>query len=196
MDIQLDDGISFEIFDAVRTEAPVIFTTAYDEYAIRAFKVNSIDYLLKPVEENALKEALSKFRKMYKIDGNYTKLEGVIDQLTPAWKTRFFVKVGLRFISAPVEDIACFFVMDRCSFLKLKSGKEYAIDYSLDQLQKRLDPAVFFRISRNYIVNLHSVKEIISYSTNRLKVILEDFRQEDIIVSRDNVADFKRWLDR
>ena len=196
MDIQLDDGISFEIFDAIKTDAPVIFTTAYDEYAIRAFKVNSIDYLLKPVEENALSEALSKFRKMYSITANYSKLSNVVNQLSPSFKTRFFVKIGLRFISIPVEDVACCFVVERCSFLKVRSGKEYAIDYSLDQLQKKLDPEVFFRISRNYIINIHSVTEIISYSTNRLKVVLEDFKKEDVIVSRDNVASFKRWLDR
>ncbi|HYX05440.1 MAG TPA: LytTR family DNA-binding domain-containing protein [Bacteroidales bacterium] len=196
MDIQLDDGISFEIFDAIKTEAPVIFTTAYDEYAIRAFKVNSIDYLLKPVEEEALKESLSKFRKVYSITTNYGQLFNVVNQLSPSFKTRFFVKIGLRFISIPVEDVACFFVVERCSFLKVRIGKEYAIDYSLDQLQKKLDPEIFFRISRNYIVNIHSVTEIISYSTNRLKVVLEDFRKEEVIVSRDNVADFKRWLDR
>jgi DNA-binding LytR/AlgR family response regulator len=196
MDIQLDDGISFEIFDAVKVEAPVIFTTAFDQYAIRAFKVNSVDYLLKPIDRNALETALEKYRRIFKSTGMEEKLSKVFEQLAKPWKTRFFVKVGLHFQSVPVEEICCFFVEERCSFLKTQPGKNFALDYSLDQLQKRVDPELFFRINRNFMVNINCIAEIISYSTNRLKLKLKNFDHEGLIVSRDKVSEFKQWLDR
>lgn len=196
MDIQLDDGISFEIFDAVKVEAPVIFTTAFDQYAIRAFKVNSVDYLLKPIDREALETALEKYRKIFRLAGMEDKLSKVFEQLAKPWKTRFFVKVGVHFQSVPVEEICCFFVEERCSFLKTQAGKNYTLDYSLDQLQKRVDPELFFRINRNFIVNINCIAEIISYSTNRLKLKLKNFNDEGLIVSRDKVPEFKQWLDR
>jgi DNA-binding LytR/AlgR family response regulator len=196
MDIQLDDGISFEIFDDVKVEAPVIFITAFDQYAIRAFKVNSVDYLLKPIDRNALETALEKYRRVFKPAGMENKLSKVFEQLAKPWKTRFFVKVGVHFQSVPVEDICCFFVEERCSFLKTQTGKNYALDYSLDQLQKRVDPELFFRINRNFMVNINCIAEIISYSTNRLKLKLKSFNDEGLIVSRDKVSEFKQWLDR
>jgi DNA-binding LytR/AlgR family response regulator len=196
MDIQLDDGISFEIFDAVKVEAPVIFTTAFDQYAIRAFKVNSVDYLLKPIDRNALETALEKYRRVFRPAGMEEKLSKVFQQLSKPWKTRFFVKVGVHFQSVPVEEICCFFVEERCSFLKTQTGKNYALDYSLDQLQKRVDPELFFRINRNFMVNINCITEIISYSTNRLKLKLKNFDDEGLIVSRDKVSEFKQWLDR
>jgi len=196
MDIQLDDGISFEIFDAVKVEAPVIFTTAFDQYAIRAFKVNSVDYLLKPIDLNALETAIEKYRKIFRPAGMEEKLSKVFEQLAKPWKTRFFVKVGVHFQSVPVEEICCFFVEERCSFLKTQTRKNYALDYSLDQLQKRVDPELFFRINRNFMVNINCIAEIISYSTNRLKLKLKNFNDEGLIVSRDKVSEFKQWLDR
>jgi DNA-binding LytR/AlgR family response regulator len=196
MDIQLDDGISFEIFDAVKIEAPVIFTTAFDQYAIRAFKVNSVDYLLKPISREALETALEKYRRVFRPIGMEEKLSKVFEQLAKPWKTRFFVKVGLHFQSVPVEEICCFFVEERCSFLKNQAGKNYALDYSLDQLQKRVDPELFFRINRNFMVNINCIAEIISYSTSRLKLKLKNFNDEGLIVSRDKVPEFKQWLDR
>lgn len=197
MDIQLDDGISFEIFDAVKIEAPVIFTTAYDEYAIRAFKVNSVDYLLKPIEKEALVRAIQKFEKVYA--GVYdleSKISKVIEQISTKYKSRFFIKVGIRFQSVQVENICCFYVEERCTFLKSNEGKSYDLDYSLDQLQKLVDPNLFFRINRNYLVNINSIDEIISYSTNRLKLKLKKGNEQDLIVSRDNVSEFKQWMDR
>ncbi|MGM0619523.1 MAG: LytR/AlgR family response regulator transcription factor [Bacteroidota bacterium] len=196
MDIQLDDGISFEIFDAVKVEAPVIFTTAFDQYAIRAFKVNSVDYLLKPIDRNALENALEKYQRIFRPAGIEEKLSKVFQQLSKPWKTRFFVKIGVHFQSVPVEEICCFFVEERCSFLKTQNGKNYAIDYSLEQLQKRVDPELFFRINRNFMVNINCIAEIISYSTNRLKLKLKNFDNEGLIVSRDKVPEFKLWLDR
>jgi len=194
MDIQLDDGISFEIFDAVTLEAPVIFTTAYDEYAIRAFKVNSVDYLLKPVELKAVKTALEKFRKIYsekELERNFSK---VMEQFSKSYKSRFLVKVGVHFQSVPVEQIVCFYVDERCTFLNARNGKNYDLDFSLDQIQARLDPSLFFRINRNFLVNIHFISEMVSYSSSRLKLKLENFSSNDLIVSRDKVTDFKRPL--
>jgi DNA-binding LytR/AlgR family response regulator len=196
MDIQLDDGISFEIFDAVKIEAPIIFTTAYDEYAIRAFKVNSVDYLLKPVGKSALAKALDKFEKLYPEKQTGLNFSEVFKQLSKTYKSRFLVKAGSRFQSVPVENIICFFVEERCTFLKTTNGKIYDLDTSLDQIQKQVDPNLFFRINRNFLVNINVINEIISYSTSRLKLKIENFSSDGLIVSRDKVAEFKQWMDR
>jgi len=194
MDIQLDDGISFEIFDAVKIEAPVIFTTAYNEYAIRAFKVNSVDYLLKPIDELALSAALGKFRKHFQTAGDVeSRIFKAFNQLSAKYKTRFFVKTGLRFQSVPVEKICSFFVEERCSFLKTTEGKNFDLDYSLDQIEKMVNPELFFRANRNFLVDINCIDEIVAYSSSRLKLKLG---KTEIIVSRDNVAEFKKWMDK
>lgn len=196
MDIQLDDGISFEIFDVVKMEAPVIFTTAFDEYAIRAFKVNSVDYLLKPVEKKALENALEKYKKMFAGKELGIQISNVFEQISRSFKSRFLVKIGTHFQSVQIENIACFFVEERSTFLKTKTGKNFDVDYSLDQIQKLTDPGLFFRINRNFLVNINSISEILSYSTSRLKLKLENFSADGLIVSRDKVAEFKLWMDR
>jgi len=197
MDIQLEDGISFEIFDAVKVEAPVIFTTAYDEYAIRAFKVNSIDYLLKPIGNKELKAALAKFRSKYEDEQAFTqKVARVIEQISKKYKNRFFIKVGTRYQSIQVSDICCFYVEERNTFLRTSAGKTFDLDHSLDQLQLMVDPEQFFRISRNYLVNISCVSEAVSYSTNRLKLKLKVGFKDGLIVSRDRVSDFKRWMNK
>lgn len=196
MDIQLDDGISFEIFDTVKIEAPVIFTTAFDEYAIRAFKVNSVDYLLKPIEKKMLENSLEKYRKIYSGQEMGVKITKVFEQMSKTYKNRFLVKIGTHFQSVPVENISCFFVEERSTFMKTRAGKNYDLDYSLDQIQKLVDPDIFFRINRNFLVNINSVSEILSYSTSRLKLKLENFSSEGLIVSRDKVAEFKLWMDQ
>jgi DNA-binding LytR/AlgR family response regulator len=194
MDIQLDDGISFEIFDAVKIDAPVIFTTAYNEYAIKAFKVNSVDYLLKPIEHEALTLAIQKFKNLFTGYHDFEeKIAKVFGQISQKYKSRFFVKIGVRFISIQVENICSFFVEERSSFLKTNQDKTYDLDYSLDQLQNLVDPNQFFRINRNYLVNINCIDEIISYSTNRLKLKLG---KTELIVSREKVAEFKQWMDR
>jgi len=144
MDIQLDDGISFEIFDAVKIETPVIFTTAYNEYAIRAFKVNSVDYLLKPIEIEALRAALEKFKKIYPEKDVEMQITKVFEQLEKPWKTRFFVKVGIRFLSIPVEEICCFFVEERSSFLRTQNGKSYDLDFFAGPVAKEGRSGNFF----------------------------------------------------
>lgn len=197
MDIQLDDGLSFEVFDELEIKAPIIFTTAFDEYAIRAFKVNSIDYLLKPIELEALRSALDKYKELY---GQHQLLEDkvakVIEQLSRTYKSRFFIKIGNRFQSIQVSKICCFFVQERSTFIKTMEGKTYDLDFSLDQLQKMVDPDQFFRISRNYLVNINCINEIVGYSSTRLKLKLAAELGEDIIVSRDKVSGFKKWMDK
>lgn len=194
MDIQLDDGISFEIFDVAKIEAPVIFTTAYNEYAIRAFKVNSVDYLLKPIDEPALLAALGKYKKHFHTAGDIeTRIFKAFNQLPAKYKTRFFVKTGLRFQSVPIEKICNFFVEERCSFMKTTEGKTFDLDYSLDQIEKMINPELFFRVNRNFLVNINCIDEIVAYSSSRLKL---NSGKTEIIVSRDNVGEFKQWMDR
>ena len=197
MDIQLDDGICFEIFDSVKVSTPIIFTTAYDNYAIKAFQVNSIDYLLKPIDKVALFKAIEKFRHLYQqgsTEVNYPKQW--YDQLKPSYKTRFFVKIGNHFHSVFVEDIQCFYVQERAVFLRSTNGKKYDLDYSLDQLQNLVDPGKFFRINRNHLINIGAIQDIYRYSSNRLGVKLKMMDHLDMIVSREKVSDFKKWLDR
>lgn len=194
MDIQLDDGISFEIFDAVKMEAPVIFTTAYNEYAVRAFKVNSVDYLLKPIDETALSAAIGKYKKHFHNAGDVeSRIFNAFNQLSAKYKTRFFIKTGLRFQSVPVEKICCFFVEERCSFMKTVEGKTFDLDYSLDQVERMINPGQFFRVNRNFLVNIDCIDEIVAYSSSRLKLKLG---KTEMIVSRDKVTEFKQWMDR
>lgn len=197
MDIQLDDGICFEIFDSVKIETPIIFTTAYDSYAIKAFQVNSVDYLLKPIEEQALSKSLEKYKSIYSSKKTHDeKLKFVFDQMINNYKTRFFVKIGNHFHSISVNEIQCFLIQERGTFLRTINGKKYDLDYSLDQIQKLVDPAKFFRINRNYLIHIDSIQDIYSYSSNRLGVKLKMLDHLDMIVSREKVADFKKWLDR
>ncbi len=198
MDIQLDDGICFEIFEAVKINTPVIFTTAFNEYALRAFKVNSIDYLLKPIDPEQLKTAILKFRDLFPVTKNVNeKIEKLVSQLISNFKARFFVKVGEHCRSVPVEEIRMFCILERGVFLKTSDHGLYDLDYSLDQLQQMLDPAKFFRINRTHIINISFVQDIITYSSSRLKVILKNEKEpDDMIVSRDKVPAFRKWLDQ
>jgi DNA-binding LytR/AlgR family response regulator len=198
MDIQLDDGISFEIFDSVKITTPIIFTTAYNEYAIKAFKVNSVDYLLKPYTTKDLKLAIDKYKELHgEPQFQSEKFDHLYRQLVKEYKTRFFVKIGTHFHSISVDEIACFFIRDRATFIKTLIGKNFDIDYSLEQVQKLVDPTRFFRINRNYTINIDSISDIISYSSNRLKIVLKNFEHlDDLLVSREKTSDFKKWLDR
>lgn len=197
MDIQLEDGISFEIFETYRVQTPVIFTTAYDEYALKAFKVNSVDYLLKPIAPDALKTALEKFNTFHRQPINYSRLESIISQLQPKTKERFLVKVGEHYRSIPTSSIDCFFILERSIFIQTDTGKHYAIDHSLDKIEQLVDPVLFFRVNRNFIVNYTAIRDIITYSSSRLKIILNNQTEKDeILVSRERVTEFKEWMDR
>ena len=197
MDIQLEDGICFEIFETCRIQTPVIFTTAYDEYALKAFKVNSVDYLLKPIAPDALKAALEKFNTFHRQQANYSRIESIINQLQPQRKERFLIKVGEHYRSVQTSSVSSFFIIERNTFIRTDTGKEYAIDHSLDKIEQLVDPVLFFRVNRNFIVNYHAIRDIVAYSSNRLKIVLSNrTEKENILVSRERVAEFKEWMDR
>jgi two-component system, LytTR family, response regulator LytT len=198
MDIQLDDGICFEIFESVKIKSPIIFTTAYDEYAIRAFKVNSVDYLLKPITKESLASAIEKLRTLFPVQTiNNEKINHIYEQLGAQHKTRFFVKIGEHCQSISTNEIACFYIVERCTFFMTSSGKRYDVNYSLEQLEKLIDPQLFFRINRHTIINISVITDIISFSTNRLKIkIANEDKVGELLVSREKVTAFKEWLDR
>ncbi len=196
-DIQLDDGICFEIFDAVTIRTPVIFTTAYDSYAVRAFEVNSVDYLLKPIAEEPLIKALSRYKLIFeKGNAPSQSLLGLSSQIVNSYKTRFFVNIGNHFHSIPVDNIDCFYVLERSVFFKTKDAKNYSLDYSLDQVQKVVDPRMFFRINRNYLIHINAILDIYNYSSSRLGIKIDKIDHFGLIVSREKVSEFKKWLDR
>jgi DNA-binding LytR/AlgR family response regulator len=196
MDIQLADGLSFEIFEQTLVKTPVIFTTAYDEYALKAFKVNSIDYLLKPVDLNELKNAIEKFKEnILPKEIPAQVFDSIMHSLTKNYKNKFVMNVGEHIKVFTTEDIQCFYIMEKYTFLQNNSGRDYAISYSLDQLEDLLDPAQFFRINRKFIVSFSAISDIISYSNSRLKVKLNSNQSDDLIVSREKVQDFKKWLE-
>ncbi len=198
MDIQLADGISFQIFESCDVNSPVIFTTAYDEYALRAFKVNSIDYILKPVDKDDLEIALNKF---HALDGLRSRvaldnIEQAIQMLTKKYKTRFIIKVGEHLRSLEVTDILFFVSLEKATFCYTADGRKNILDFTLDQLEGMLDPSVFFRINRKYIISVSSIQDMVSYANSRLKLVLKKSDDHDIVVARERVQNFKTWLDR
>lgn len=198
MDIHLSDGLCFEIFDQTEVNLPVIFTTAYDEYALKAFKVNSIDYLLKPIDANELHNAIDKFKSsLYHNTFTYPKnvFEDVIQSLQGKYKSKFVIKVGEHLKIIPIEEINCFYSLEKATFLQTLSNREYAVNYSLDQLEELLDPQKFFRINRQYIIAFSSIVDIVAYSNSRLKLKIRNMEDQDSIVSRERVQKFKEWIE-
>lgn len=197
MDIQLQDGTCFEIFENCSIKTPIVFTTAYDEFSLKAFKVNSVDYLLKPIVPNELKNAIEKFKSVHSPKADFTKIETIINQLQPKTKERFFIKIGEHYRSVQVSDINCFYIKERCNFINVDKGKNYAVDHSLDKIEQMIDSKMFFRVSRNFLINFSAIHDIIVYSSNRLKIVLTNWTEKDeILVSRERVSDFKNWMDR
>ncbi|WP_299314093.1 LytTR family DNA-binding domain-containing protein [uncultured Aquimarina sp.] len=198
LDIQLNDGYGFDILDMLEDHPPVIFTTAYNEYAIRGFKYNGLDYLLKPIDKNDLKNALSKYRKS-QVNANIIfdeqKLEKIKKLFSKEYKKRFMIKVGNQFNTFSVEDIAYFKSNEGLIFLHSHTGQQYPIEYSIDQLEDILDPVHFFRINRKFMISVKSVVEIHSYFNSRLLLKLRPKEEEQIIVSRERTSNFKKWLD-
>ncbi len=206
LDIQLADGLSFEIFRQVSITTPVIFTTAFDEYAIRAFELNSIDYLLKPIKPESLAHALGKLEQMKKafksdhssgqpvIDNS--RLENLLKLINRDYKTRILLKVGDQLRSVEMQDVAYFLAEDDVVFAIVKDKKRYIVDYTLNQLETQLDPAYFFRITRGCITQFSSVRKVGKYFNSRLAVELDPPLEEKLLVSRVNVPDFLKWLDR
>lgn len=199
LDIQLSDGLSFEIFETITINSAIIFTTAYDEYALRAFKLNSIDYLLKPIDEDELETAISKFKKQ--VQKNTTAsldLELIKKMLVPQtekeYKKRFSVKIGQQLKVIPIEEIECIYSENKGTYLHTKENRNYLLDTSLEVIENELNPKDFFRISRKYIIPLTAIKEIQVYTNSRLKIILPTYKEDEVIVARERVSDFKDWI--
>lgn len=198
-DIQLGDGLSFEIFEQLRFNQPVIFTTAFDNYAIRAFKVNSIDYLLKPIEREELKKALHKFDQQNRPTASSITpeiLQNVVASLTKKnYKERFLVKVGTHLRVIETNDIEYFYSFEKGTYAKLSDGKDYLLDQSLEFVMGVINPIQFFRINRKYLVALNSITDVVAYSNSRLKLKVTNANDGDFLVAREKVKDFKNWLE-
>ncbi|MFK8102159.1 MAG: LytR/AlgR family response regulator transcription factor [Saprospiraceae bacterium] len=200
MDIQLGDGLSFDIFEEVEINCPVIFTTAYDEYALRAFKVNSIDYLLKPL---GLAELQAAFQKLSILRGkektqnlDLLALQNAMQMMNKEYKSRFIVKAGNHLSSVPTEEIAYFYSEYKAVWIWTYEQKKHSIDYSLEQLETLVSPKKFFRANRKYLIGFRSIVQVTSYSNSRLKLILRGAEKEEILISRERVNAFKLWLDQ
>jgi two-component system, LytTR family, response regulator len=201
LDIQLGDGLSFEIFDQVLVDCPVIFTTAYDSFAIEAFKLNSIAYLLKPVKFEELAAAMAKYRASpYHTPGLRVMQQAALDTvqhlLTREYKKRFLVKTGVHIRSIPADEILYFCSMDKGTFATLVTGKTCLFDHTLEQMETLLDPSSFFRISRKYIISVSAIADMITYSNSRLRLVLKNCNDQDVFVSRERMQNFKSWLDK
>ncbi len=205
MDIQLADGLSFEIFEKIQINIPVIFTTAYDEYTLKAFKVNSIDYLLKPIKKEELSHSLQKLNDLQKhfSQDNRNQLQSEVENLLKSlktnqkeYKTRFLVKLGERLVALNVDEVAYFQAEEKIVLLITKEGKKYAVDYSLDELENLVSPDSFFRLNRQYIAHFQSIKTIHTYFNGKLKLeLIPDIKQE-VLISREKSSIFKEWLDK
>lgn len=198
LDIQLSDGLSFEIFEAIDIKSAVIFTTAYDEYALRAFKLNSIDYLLKPIDEDDLEIAVNKFKARTSTQNISLDFDAIkrmlINPVEKEFKKRFSVKIGTQIKVITIDEIECIYSENKGTYIHTLDNRNYLIDNSLEVIEKELNPNQFFRISRKFIIPLHSVKEIQMYSNSRLKIILPTYNDDEVIVAREKVSDFKDWI--
>lgn len=200
LDIQLSDGLSFEIFEEVDIESAIIFTTAYDEYALKAFKLNSVDYLLKPIDEEELETALKKFQTKFtnanEVTANLSELKKLLGAETSSknYKKRFTVKVGQHLKMFPVEEIECFYSENKGTYLHTKNNRSYLLETTLENLEEELNPEKFFRVSRKFFVSINAIEDMVNYTNSRLKVKLNHFNEQEIIVARERVKDFKEWL--
>jgi two-component system response regulator LytT len=199
LDIQLSDGLSFEIFEKVDIKSAVIFTTAYDEYALRAFKLNSVDYLLKPIDEDDLEVAITKFKnrlpkqELFQLDFNQIR-EMFSNPFDKVYKKRFTIKIGQHLKVISTDEIECFFSENKGTYIHTFDNRNYLVETTLEVLERELDAKDFFRISRKFIISLKAIKEIVVYNNSRLKLILPSYKEEEVIVSREKVADFKSWI--
>lgn len=200
LDIHLADGLSFDVFEDVDIACPVIFTTAYDQYALKAFELHSIDYLLKPIDSQKLEKALGKYRMMVKPAGSMldaSVLQQALDMMQgKRYKERFIVKYGEHIRSIAVDDICCFFSEEKITFFKIYQGRKFVVDYTLEQVEQLVDPGNFFRINRKYIIHVDAIEDVVVYSNSRLKLVVKHLTDVDTIVAREKVQAFKSWLDR
>ncbi|MDF7814103.1 LytTR family DNA-binding domain-containing protein [Hymenobacter sp. YC55] len=206
-DIQLDDGLSFEVFDAVPVRSPIIFTTSFDEYALQSFALLSLDYLLKPIQATDIARALEKHtywlskattqEKVQDSDAQLLKMQQLLEQLAPTqsrYRHRLLVTAGEELLPVAVDDIAYFYTLHDIVYLVRHDGRKFPLENKLEQLEKQLDPALFFRLNRQYLASLKAIGRIYSYFAGKLKIELLPPRQEEVLVSRDRVPLFKRWL--
>ncbi|MFD2541881.1 LytR/AlgR family response regulator transcription factor [Lacinutrix gracilariae] len=200
LDIQLSDGLSFEIFESIDIQSAVIFTTAYDEYALQAFKLNSIDYLLKPIDDEDLEKAVNKYKSRVPqkqhvtLDFNDIK-KLLVNPIEREYKKRFSVKVGQHLKLINIDDIECFYSENKGTYLHTTEGRNYLLDTTLEQLTEELEPQQFFRINRKFFVNINAIKDMVSYTNSRLQIKLNSFHEQEVIVARERVKDFKAWLE-
>jgi two-component system response regulator LytT len=203
MDIELADGQSFEIFEQTSVTAPVIFTTSYDEYALKAFKVNSIDYLLKPIKRQELAASLEKHRRLNTAVPTESvpqiSIEALIHQLrkqipTSGYRSRFLVRHVSQWVPVDVADIAFFYSESGVSLFRTRSNQKYPVDYTLDELDSMLDPSQFFRANRQFIVEINSVQQVHPYFNNKLKLTLKPAPDDEVLVSRERATEFKKWM--
>lgn len=200
-DIRLLDGLSFQLFQEVVITAPVIFTTAYDQYAIRAFEVNSIDYLLKPIQSEKLRLAIEKARmRLQSVPEAQPSFQDLLKMLKSSgpseYKSRFMVRLGQKIIAVPVEKVAYFFSENKLTFLVTHDQKKYPLDQPLDELVDLLNPQVFFRANRQFIVTFQSIAEIHPYFKGRIKLQLQPATTEEVVISSERSPDFKKWIDQ
>ncbi len=199
LDIQLSDGLSFEIFESIEVKSAIIFITAYDEYALQAFKLNSIDYLLKPIDDDDLENAIDKYKeripqqKAIALDFNDIK-KLLINPLEREYKKRFTIKVGQHLKMIPIDTIECFYSENKGTYIHTTDNRDYLIDLTLEQLENELEPQTFFRVNRTFYVNVNAIKDMISYTNSRLQIKLNSYTAQDVIVSRERVRGFKEWL--
>ena len=196
-DIQLEDGLSFEIFEAIKPKCPIIFTTAYDQYAIEAFQTNGIGYLLKPINKEHLAKTLEKFEQLS--PGISTENILALTQSLSRqkqYKSRFLIKIGERIRTVSIDEVIAFYSEEKATYLFTRDKQKYLLDHSLDYLETIIDPLLFFRINRKYILSVSTCSEIVSWSSNRLKIKVDGLETHDTVVARDRYAKFKDWLDR
>lgn len=199
LDIQLSDGLSFEIFEKIDIKSAVIFTTAYDEYALKAFKLNSIDYLLKPIDEDDLEIAINKFKarapKQENLQFDFEQIKRMLSNpFERNFKKRFTVKIGQHLKVIATDEIECIFSENKGTYIHTHDNRNYLIESTLEVLEQELDPTEFFRVSRKFIIPMKAIKEIVLYSNSRLKVVLPTYKADEVIVSREKVTDFRNWL--
>ncbi len=199
MDIQLADGLSFEIFNQTEVRSPIIFTTAFNEYALKAFKVNSIDYLLKPISPEDLRSALAKYNHLIGAVPAQKMMESIgnaMQMLTKRYKERFVLKVGEHLKTVEVKDVLYFYSQEKFTFAQTVDQRKHILDFTLDQLEGLVDPSAYFRINRKYLVGLAAVQDMISYTNSRLRLTLRHSDDPEVIVARERVQEFRDWLDR
>ncbi|MEY8021031.1 LytR/AlgR family response regulator transcription factor [Muriicola sp. SD30] len=201
LDIQLSDGLSFEIFELLEIKSSIIFTTAFDEYALQAFKLNSVDYLLKPIDEEELEKAVAQYKSQNAVSSSRMAVDFedikklLVNPIDREYKKRFTVRVGQHLKIIHADDVECFYSENKGTYAATTEGRAYLLDSTLEQLESELTPKIFFRVSRKYVININHIRDIISYTNSRLQIKLNKTSDQEIIVSRERVRDFKLWLE-